>query len=180
MTRQEALDLLDTYINNDNLKRHMLAVEAVMRWYAQKYQQDVDAWRLAGLLHDADWEKHPDDHPKVIVADLRKRNVDESITHAISCHGNGLGVERESLMDYALFACDEITGLITATALLRPDRLDGLEPRSVLKKMKDKKFAAGVNRDDLYQGAEELGLSLEEHMANVIGAMQEVRSSLGL
>ncbi len=150
----------------------MYAVEAAMRFYAAKFGEDPDKWGIAGLLHDADWQKYPPQHPKVICEDLQKRGVDPEIIHAISCHGNQLGVVRQSKMDHALFACDEITGLVTATALMKPNGLEGLEARSVIKKMKDKGFAAGVNRDDIRQGAEELGLPLEEHIQNVINAMK--------
>ena len=170
----------------------MLAVEAACRFYAVKFgaaaigeprsisMEREEKWGTAGLLHDADWEKHPDKHPQGIIDDLRKRGVDEEIIHAISCHGNNFGLERKSQLDHVLFACDEITGMITATALVRPTKLEGLEVKSVKKKMKDKDFAAGVNRADVVQGAEELGISLEEHIQNVITAMQEVKGDLGL
>jgi len=158
----------------------MYAVEAACRFYARKFNQDQEKWGLAGLLHDADWENHPAEHPKVIIAELEKRGVDPEIIHAISCHGNNFGVERKSQLDHILFACDEITGLITTTALVRPGKLEGLQPSSILKKMKDKGFAAGVNRDDVMQGAEGINLSLDEHLANVIQAMYEIREELGL
>ena len=180
MIREEALKLLDSYVDSVNLKKHMLAVEAAMRFYAGKFNADPDKWGLAGLLHDADWEKHPDEHPKVIVKDLTERGVDPEIVHAISCHGNNFGIERISQLDHALFACDEITGMITAVALVRPTRLEGLEVASVKKRMKDKSFAAGVNREDVMQGAAEIGTSLDEHIINVISAMQGIRAELGL
>ena len=172
--------ILDSYVANPNLKKHMLAVEAAVRFYAPLYGSDPDQWGIAGLLHDADWEKYPSEHPKVIIEDLRKRGVDKEITQAIACHGNNFGVERKSQLDHVLFACDEITGLITATALVRPEKLTGLAASSVKKKMKIPTFAAGVNRQELQQGADELDITLDEHMANVIEAMQEIQKELGL
>ncbi len=177
ITRAEALKILDLYVDNENLKKHMYAVEAAMRFYAKKFGADVEKWGVAGLLHDADWQRHPGEHPKVICADLRQRGIDEEIVYAISCHGNQFGIPRMSQMDHALFACDEVTGLVTATALVRPDGLAGMQARSVIKKMKDKSFAAGVNRDDVRNGAEALGLTLEEHITNVIAAMQGMELS---
>lgn len=156
----------------------MFAVEAAMRFYARKFNQDEEKWGIAGLLHDADWEKYPSEHPKVIMNDLEKRGADPEIIHAISCHGNNFGVKRESLLDHALFACDEITGLVNTTALVRPEKIDGLEAKSVRKKMKDPKFAAGVNRDDVKLGADELGITLDQHIANVISAMQGIKDAL--
>ena len=151
-----------------------------MRFYAQKFGADKDQWGIAGMLHDADRQKYPQEHPKIIIADLEKRGTDAEIIHAISAHGNNFGVERKSQLDHALFACDEITGMVTATALVRPEKLNGLEAKSVKKKMKDKSFAAGVNRDDVIQGAAELGISLDEHIQNVIVAMQAVKDEIGL
>jgi predicted hydrolase (HD superfamily) len=180
INRSEALGILDSYVDNVNLKKHMYAVEAAMRFYAAKFGEDQELWGVAGLLHDADWEKHPDQHPKMICADLEKRDVSPEMIHAISCHGHIFGIPRTSRFDDALFACDEVTGLVTTTALVRPDRLEGMEARSVIKKMKDKGFAAGVNRDDVREGAESLGVTLEEHIQNVIIAMQGIKSELGL
>jgi predicted hydrolase (HD superfamily) len=180
MNRTEAIEILNTYVDSQNLKKHMFAVEAAMRFYAKKFNTDEEAWGIAGLLHDADWEKYPDQHPKVICEDLQKRGVAEDIIHAISCHGKNFGVERVSQFDHALFACDEITGLVMTTALVRPDKLEGMEARSVIKKMKDKGFAAGVSRDDVREGAESLGITLEDHLTNVISAMQGIKNELGL
>lgn len=180
MIRKEALKLLDEYIDNENLKKHMLAVEAAVRFYAEKFVGDIDKWGLAGLLHDADWEKYPEKHPQVIVKDLKNKGVDEEVVHAISCHGNQFGVERKSKLDHVLFACDEITGLITATALVRPSGLEGMKVKSVKKKMKSKNFASGVNREEIRQGAEEIGVPLDEHVQNVITAMQGIKEELGL
>ncbi len=150
-----------------------------MRFYARKFGEDEEKWGIAGLLHDADWEKHPPEHPKVICADLEKRGVDPEIIHAISCHGHQFGVPRASRLDHALFACDEVTGLVMTTALVRPDRFEGMEAKSVIKKMKDKGFAAGVNRDDVREGAESLGITLEEHIGNIIEAMRGIKTELG-
>ncbi|GAC1413907.1 MAG: HDIG domain-containing protein [Candidatus Doudnabacteria bacterium] len=179
MTRAEAAEILDSYVDNPSLKKHMYSVEAAMRFYALKFGNDVEQWGIAGLLHDADWQKFPEQHPKVILEDLKKRGVDSETIHAISCHGKIFGVERLTQFDNALFACDEITGLVMTTALVRPDKLDAMEAKSVLKKMKDKGFAAGVSRDDVREGAESLGISLEEHIQNVIGAMQGIKGELG-
>lgn len=186
MTRGEALAILDQYVTNINLKRHMFAVEACLRGYAKKFKEDENIWGLAGLLHDCDWEKHPDKHPQVIIADLRKRGADEKIIQAIASHGNNsplyptLKMEiRKSKLDHAIFACDELSGFIIACALVRPDRLDTLEAKSVLKKIKNTSFAKQVNREDIIKGAEELGIPLEEHITFVINILREIKSVFG-
>ena len=162
---------------SESLRRHMLAVEAAMRWYARHYGQDEETWAVTGLLHDFDYEQHPDEHPYWGVQHLRERGVGEEILQAILGHATFTGTARESLMAKALFAVDELTGLITATALVRPDRsVANLEASSVLKRMKDKAFARGVNRDDVRNGAAELGMELPEHVQNVIAAMRELGS----
>lgn len=185
-TREQALKLLDEYVDNTNLKRHMYCVEASMRACARKFNQNEDEWGITGLLHDTDWEKHPNEHPKVITAKLRETGVDESICHAIASHGNNsaeMGEDRfeirESLLDKALFACDEISGFVVACALPRPNKLDDLEPKSVMKKLKDKAFAAQVSRSDITEGAEELGVDLNEHIKLVIEAIRGIKSEIG-
>lgn len=185
--REDAMKLLVEMVDNINLRKHMFCVEAVMRSYAKKYGEDVDKWGFAGLLHDADWGKYPDEHPKVIVKKLREMGVDEEICQAIASHGNdseqyGFGrfEKRENLIDKALYACDEISGFVVACALVRPDKLDSLEAKSVIKKLKDKSFAAQVSREEIREGAEELGVELVEHVSFVIEALKAIRSELGL
>jgi putative nucleotidyltransferase with HDIG domain len=183
MNREQALTIVNEFIENQNLVRHMLAVEAAMRFYAQKYGEDEELWGITGLLHDFDWEIHPtlDEHPQAGEPLLREREVPEIIIRAIQSHADHTGIPRESLMEKALFACDEITGLITAVALVRPSRsLMDLKVKSVKKKWKDKGFAAGANREEIAQGAEEFGIELWEHVNNVIEAMRLVAPELGL
>lgn len=183
-TREDAYRLMTEHVKNENLRKHMLSVEAAMRFYARKYGEDEELWGMTGLLHDADYEEYPDlhEHTQVLAGWLRDGGYDERIIYAILAHNElNTNQPRKSLMDHALYACDEITGMITATALVRQNKsVIGLEVSSVRKKMKSKGFAAGVNRDDLVKGAEELGVDLDEHIANVIQAMSEVADTLGL
>jgi putative nucleotidyltransferase with HDIG domain len=183
MNRDEALTILKEFVKNENLIRHMLAVEAAMRFYAEELNQDINTWGITGLLHDFDWEIHPnlDEHPQKGVPLLRERGVPEVICRAILSHADHTGVRRESLMEKALYACDEITGLIVAVALVRPSRsLSDLKVKSVKKKWKDKSFAAGANRDEIAKGAEEFGVELWNHVHNVIEAMKTIGPELGL
>ena len=183
MNRDEALAIVNEFIENQNLVRHMLAVEAALRFYAQKFSEDEELWGVTGLLHDFDWEIHPtlDEHPQAGEPLLRARGVPEKVIRAILSHADHTGVARQSQMEKALFACDEITGLITAVALVRPSRsLMDLSVKSVKKKWKDKAFAAGANRDEITQGAEEFGIEIWEHTDNVIEAMRRVAPELGL
>lgn len=184
MTRNEALSFVREYIKNEGLVRHMLCVEAAMRFYAEKFGEDVELWGLTGLLHDFDWEIHPtaDQHPSEGAPLLRERGVDEVIVRAILSHGDNTGISRDSRMEKALNACDEITGLITAVALVRPSRsLFDLEPASVKKKWKDKAFAAGTDRSGMEKAAAEFGIDLwGEHVGNVIAAMRRIAPELGL
>lgn len=183
MTRDEALTLVREYVKNENLIKHMFCVEAAMRFYAEKFGEDVEAWGLLGLLHDFDWEIHPtlEEHPIKGAPILRERGVDEDIIQDILSHGVGTGVPRDTLRRKALFACDEITGLVTAVALVRPSRsLLDLEVKSVKKKWKDKTFAAGANREEIEESAEEFGVELWEHVGNVILAMRKIAPELGL
>lgn len=182
MNRDEALAIVQEYVKNQNLIRHMLAVEAAMRFYAEKMGQDVDTWGITGLLHDFDWEIHPtaEQHPIEGAPILREGGVPEEIVQAILSHGNHTGVPRVTEMEKALNACDEITGLITAVALVRPSRsLDDLTASSVKKKWKDRAFAAGANREEIAQGAEDFGVELWQHVDNVIYAMRGISSELG-
>ncbi len=183
MNREEALQIVKKYVKNQNLINHMLAVEAAMQFYAEKFNQDVELWRVTGLLHDFDWEIHPtlEEHPQAGVPILQEHGVPEEIIRAILSHADHTGVPRQSLMEKALFACDEITGLITAVALVRPSRsLYDLTASSVKKKWKDRAFAAGANREEIARGAEEFGVELWQHVDNVILAMRKIAPELGL
>ncbi|MFC2064221.1 HD domain-containing protein [Chloroflexota bacterium] len=183
MQPEDALEIVKEFVKNENLVNHMLSVAAAMRFYAQKFDQDAEKWEVAGLLHDFDWEIHPsmEEHPTAGAPILRERNVPEEIIRAVLSHAEHSGVKRESLLERALFACDEITGLITATALVRPSRsIMDLEVKSVKKKWKDRSFAAGANRSEIEQGAIEFGVELWEHVGNVILAMRTISSKLGL
>ena len=180
-SREEALQLLGEWVENDALRKHMRSVEAAVRSYARRFGEDEELWGLAGLLHDLDWEKYPQEHPTRAVAELRDRGYPEAVLHAILAHRpDYTGVEPETPLDRTLLACDELTGLITATALVRPNGIDDLEPKSVKKKMKDPTFARGVDREEVRRGTELLGVELEQHIRNVIDAMREVAPDLGL
>jgi putative nucleotidyltransferase with HDIG domain len=183
MNRAEAWDLLCEFTESDSLRKHALAVEAGMRCLARQHGEDEEKWGIAGLLHDFDYEQHPtlEEHPFVGAAILRERGWPEEIARAVLSHGNHTGVSRDSLMEKSLFAVDELTGLITAVALVRPTKsIFDVEPSSVRKKMKDKAFARSVNREDIVKGAEELGVDLNVHIGEVIKAMQSVADELGL
>ena len=183
MTRDEALSIVHEYVKNENLVKHMLAVEAAMRFYAEKFGEDIEKWCVVGLLHDFDWEIHPnmETHPQEGVPILRERGVPEEIIRAVLSHADHTGVPRQSRMEKALAACDEITGLVTAVALVRPSRsLLDLEASSVKKKWKDKAFAAGANREEIQKTAAEFGIELWEHVGNVIQAMRRIAPELGL
>jgi len=187
-TRDDALALQHEYTQSDSLRKHMLAVEAAMRAYAVKFGEDPDRWALAGLIHDFDYERYPnaehsptDGHPAHGVRVLRERGWPEDILQAILGHATYSGVQRESRMAKTLFAVDELTGLITATALVRPSRsILEVDARSVRKKMKDKAFARGVSRDDVILGAHQLGADLDQHIQFVVDAMKGAAESLGL
>lgn len=180
-SRDEALELLEAWVENAGLRNHMKAVEAAVRAYARRFGEDEELWGLAGLLHDLDWEKYPEEHPLKAVEELRGRGYPEEVLHAILAHrAEFTGVEPETKLDRTLVACDELTGLINATALVRPTGIDDLAPKSVRKKMKDSAFAAGVDRESILQGAQLMGIELDEHIRNVIEAMQDVRDELGL
>ncbi len=183
MERSEALALVREYVKNENLVRHMLAVEAAMRYYAEKFGEDGDTWGLTGLLHDFDWEIHPsmEGHPQDGAPILRQRGVPEEIVLAILSHADHTGVPRQSRMQKALYANDEITGLVTAVALVRPSRsLYDLNASSVKKKWKDRAFAAGANREEIEKATADFGIPLWEHVENVIQAMRRIAPDLGL
>lgn len=183
MKREQAVALLDEYVQNQNLVRHMLAVEAAMEDYAIRFGEESADWMLAGLLHDFDWEIHPtlEEHPQEGAPILRERGVPEVVVTCILSHAEHTGLPRESKMQRALFACDEITGLLTAVALVRPSKsiLD-VKTKSIRKKWKDARFAANVNREDISQGAEALGVELWEHIGNVQDSMVRIAPALGL
>jgi putative nucleotidyltransferase with HDIG domain len=187
-SRDDALVLLHEYTASDSLRKHMLSVETAMRAYAERLGEDVERWGLAGLIHDFDYERFPndahsptDEHPAEGVRILRARGWPEDILEAILGHAQYSGVPRVTPMAKTLFAVDELTGLITATALVRPSRsVHEVETRSVRKKMKDKAFARGVSREDVIQGADALGVDLDEHITFVIAAMQRSADALGL
>lgn len=183
MNREEAWQVVCEWIRNENLRKHLLAVEAAMRFYARKFGEDEEKWGLVGLLHDLDYERHPDpsDHPKVGADFLRQRGLPEEMVQAILAHAEWTGVPRDTLMAKALFACDELTGFLVACALVMPSKkLSEVRVESVMRKLKDKSFARRINRDDIRKGAEELGIPLEEHIANVLSAMQGIAEKLGL
>jgi putative nucleotidyltransferase with HDIG domain len=183
MERSQALEIVEGYIQNKNLVNHMLAVEAAMRFYAEKLGEDVETWGITGLLHDFDWEIHPtlEEHPIKGAQILREKGVSEEIIQAILSHGVETGVPRQSRMEKALYACDEITGLVTAVALVRPSRsLYDLTASSVKKKWKDRAFAAGANREEIEQAAADFGVPLWEHVDNVILAMRRIAPELDL
>ena len=184
MTRDEALAIVREYVKNENLVKHMFCVEATMRFYAEKFSEDVETWGLLGLLHDFDWEVHPtlEEHPTAGAPILRERGVDEELIQDILSHGFGDDLPpRDTLRRKALFACDEVTGLITAAALVRPSHsLMDLEVKSVKKKWKDKSFAAGTNRTEMEEAAADFGVELWEHVGNVILAMRKIAPELGL
>jgi putative nucleotidyltransferase with HDIG domain len=182
MNREESWKLLCEWIEGDSLRKHMLAVEAAMRAYAKKFGEDEKKWGITGLLHDMDYEKYPtpDEHPMVGVRELERRGYPEDVLHAIKAHADYLDVPRDTLMAKTLYAVDELSGFVVACALVRPEGLEGLRARSVRKKMKQKSFAAAVNREDIVRGAEELGVDLNEHIEFVAGALRERNDVLGL
>lgn len=182
-SREEAWELLTGWVQNGNLRKHALAVEAAMRAYARRFGEDPHLWGLAGLLHDLDYERYPqlDVHPLKAVEELRARGYPEPVVQAILAHNSHHGQPRLTPMARALFACDELTGFITAVALVRPSRsLHDVTVEAVKKKFKDKAFARGVRREEIFQGAEELGVPLDEHIQTVLEAMRSIAGELGL
>ena len=183
MNREKAWQTVCEFVQSDGLRKHMLAVEACMAAYARKYGEDEEKWAITALLHDFDWEIHPQapDHPMKGEPMLAERGVSVEIRRAILSHANYSGVPRESLLEKSLFACDELAGFLTACAYVKPGRsIAEVEVKSVRKKLKDKAFARAVNRDDVINGAAEMGLDLDEHIAFCIEAMKERAAILGL
>ncbi|MBS1487115.1 MAG: HD domain-containing protein [Bacteroidetes bacterium] len=179
MTRPEALTLLTSMTKSESLLRHMRTVELVMEAYALRLGQDKERWALAGLLHDADYEAFPEKHPHLIVEKLIALGEPE-VAHAISAHYTRWNVPHETLLDKALLACDEITGFIVACCQVRPDGISSLEVKSVIKKLKDKGFAAKVDRHEVYTGTELLGVDLNDHIGLIINVLRQNKAELGL
>jgi putative nucleotidyltransferase with HDIG domain len=181
-TREQAWETLTRYTKSEALLRHALAVEASTASYAPRYGGDEELWRVTALLHDFDYEIHPtlDKHPQDGAPILREEGYPEEVIEAVLSHAEHLGMERDTPLKKALFACDELSGFIHACGLVRPNGLEGLEPKSVRKKLKQPSFAAGVHRDEVYLGAELLELDLDEHIVNVVAALQPIAGELGL
>ncbi|MSO47390.1 MAG: HAD family hydrolase [Thermoleophilia bacterium] len=180
--RDLAWSIVCEFIQSDALRRHALAVEASVRSYARAGSEDEEAWGNVALLHDFDWEIHPtlEQHPQAGEAILEERDYPAWFRRAILSHANHLDLARETPLEQTLFACDELSGFVHACGLIRPTGLEGLEPKSVKKKLKTPSFAAGVNRDDVYEGAELLGIDLDDHIRNVVAALQPIAGELGL
>ena len=182
VTRERAWTTLTRYTQSESLLRHALAVEASVRGYARRFGEDEELWSCVALLHDFDYEIHPtlDRHPQDGAPILREEGYPEVVIRAVLSHAEHLGLSRDTLLEKTLFACDELSGFVHACGLVRPTGLDGLEPSSVKKKLKQPSFAAGVHRDEVYAGAEGLGVDLDEHIANVVAALQPIARELGL
>lgn len=177
--RSDALALLETWVPNPALRKHMLAVEAAVRHYARMRGADEETWGLAGLLHDLDWEKFPENHPLTATEHLESEGYPDEVIHAIKAHRPDFtGVEPTTELDRVLFACDELSGLVYACCLVRPNGIDDLKPKSVVKKLKDKTFAAGVNREEVNRGIDLIGLERNEHIQNVIDGLRAVAGEL--
>lgn len=182
VNRNDALALLHEYTKTDSLRKHALAVEAAMRAYAKKYGEDEETWGLVGLLHDFDYEMYPQfpDHPTKGSEILQKHGYPENFRRTILSHVPAMNVPRDTVLAKTLFGCDELCGFIIACALIRPNKIADLEASSVKKKLKDKAFARSVSREDIYKGAEEMQVNLDEHVAFVIGALRGIAPDLGL
>jgi putative nucleotidyltransferase with HDIG domain len=183
LSRDQAWDLFCSWTESESLRRHVLAVEAAMRAYARRFGEDEERWGLVGMLHDLDYERHPDletGHPRVALKELERLGFSDEFVRAVASHADFLGVSRDSLMEKTLFAVDELSGFLMACAFVRPQGIHGLTPKSVKKKMKTPAFAAAVNRDELREGALELGVDFDEHLAFVIAALEAESSVLGL
>jgi putative nucleotidyltransferase with HDIG domain len=182
-TREEAWDLVCEWVESDSLRKHLLGVEACMAAYAREQGEDEERWAVTGLVHDLDYERYPDlatGHPRYALKELEARGYPQDVIDAVAGHATFLNVPRETPMAKTLFAVDELSGFIAACALVRPTGIEGMKPKSVKKKLKQPSFAAGVNRDEVAQGAEELGVDFDEHLAFVIAAMADRADELGL
>jgi predicted hydrolase (HD superfamily) len=179
LTRERAWEQLCAFTETDALRKHARAVEIVMREAAARHGGEAESWGIAGLLHDADYEKWPEEHPRRIVAWLREQGED-AIAHAVSAHYTKWGVPYDTTLDRALLACDELTGFVVACCLVRPDGIAGLTPPSVMKKLKDKRFAAKVERAEVHAGAEKLGVPLEQHIQMILDALRPHAAELGI
>ena len=183
LNRDQAWDLVQEWTASESLRRHMLAVETAMRAYAPKFGGDVEQWGLVGLLHDLDYERHPDletGHPRIALKELESRGFSDELVRAVASHADFLGVSRDSPMEKTLFAVDELCGFLMACAYVRPQGIHGMTPKSVKKKMKTPAFAAAINREELREGAELLGVDFDEHLAFVIAALEERSGELAL
>jgi putative nucleotidyltransferase with HDIG domain len=182
VTRERAWQTLTRYTKSEALLRHALAVEASVGFYAERFGEDEELWRATALLHDFDYEIHPalDQHPQEGAAILREEGWPEDVIEAVLSHAEHLAMPRDTSLKKVLFACDELSGFVHACGLVRPTGVDGLEPKSVKKKLKQPSFAAGVHRDEVYAGAELIGLDLDEHIRNVVAALQPIAPELGL
>lgn len=183
MNREQAMDILHEYVKTDSLMKHLLAVEAAMRAYARRFKEDEEMWGISGLLHDFDWEicPSPEDHPAYGANILKQRGTPEEVVRAVLSHGDHTGIKRETRMEKALYAVDELSGFIRAVTLVRPSKsLEDVQIRSVKKKMRDKAFAREIRREDITRGAQEMGVDLDEHIAFVIQALKPVAGELGL
>jgi putative nucleotidyltransferase with HDIG domain len=183
VSRAQAWQLLTEWVSSESLRRHCLAVETGMRVYARRDGVDEELWGVTGLLHDADYERHPDlatGHPRMIMAELERRDAPPELVRAIASHADSLGVSRDTAMERTLFAVDELSGFLVACAAVRPDGIRGLSAKSVSKKLRQPSFAAAVNRDDVRLGAQELGVELDEHVALLVAGLEERAGELGL
>jgi putative nucleotidyltransferase with HDIG domain len=183
LSRDQAWDLFCSWTESESLRRHVLAVEAAMRAYARKFGEDEEMWGLVGMLHDLDYERHPDletGHPRVALQEFERQGFSPEFVRAVASHADFLGVPRETAMEKTLYAVDELSGFVMACAYVRPEGIRGMTPKSVKKKMKTPAFAAAVDRDALREGADELGVDFDEHLAFVIAALDEHAATLGL
>jgi putative nucleotidyltransferase with HDIG domain len=183
LSREQAWDLFCSWTESESLRRHVLAVEAAMRAYARKFGADEERWGLVGMLHDLDYERHPDletGHPRVALKELEKQGFSPEFVRAVASHADFLEVSRDSPMEKTLYAVDELSGFVMACAYVRPEGIHGMTPKSVKKKMKTPAFAAAINRDEMRAGAEDLGVDFDEHVALVIAALDEHAEALGL
>jgi len=182
-TREDAWKLFCEWTQSDSLRKHVLGVEAAMRAYARRFDEDEELWAVTGIVHDLDYERYPDldtGHPRHAIEELRRLGYPDEVVEAVAGHATFLNVPRETVMAKTLFAVDELSGFIAACALVRPTGIHGMTPKSVKKKLKQPSFAAAVNRDEVRQGADELGVDFDEHLSTVIGAMEDSATELGL